>query len=506
MAISILYEPTDPNAANSNLIYTVSGSYVGQPQHSYVCNVFKIGDPASPYAQIKQVANPNGTATFNLNNLVFDALDYKDVWKTPILSGSSFFSSSVPSDTYEFSGGTDPTGSSNWAFQFREQFSTSPTGSLIFTGSVIGVVNTFIGTWDGNDPNDVNITSYEGTAAYNALSYNFPSSSFYTSQGSWNPQLTDDPYKFVGRYKDPLNLPPFTLAYKTVGSQDYDTVSILAGPSLNTPSGTIKAGTKFLIAITGPTPNPQIGYYQSTRQVTGVPALERTNSQYLLHMGLGPANIRDFVNSGQPGSTNNDLVNIANGNYIGYIVYSDTFYFAYFNEKFAYNNYDHATASGGVYRGEYFDKVTANEKLRFAFINRYGVYDYFNCYGALKRSTALQKDMVNLPRVDYSSFNTTYDISRRGVQDYFTDFTDTYSIQTQPLNKPMSKWLEQLFDSPRVFVQQGSEFIPIQITNSQYQHNNNQARNKDFTYTIQFRPAKGREIYSTTPDPCSTTI
>ena len=135
--------------------------------------------------------------------------------------------------------------------------------------------------------------------------------------------------------------------------------------------------------------------------------------------------------------------------------------------------------------------------LRFAFINKYGFYDYYNIINPLRRETNLQKSFVSLPKVDYSSAVSTYSIEAGAETDYYTDTSDTYTIDTDYIDQDTANWLEQLLESPEVYIQQGTEFVPIVITNSEYEHNNSTARNKLFKYSITFEVSNGRLIQST---------
>jgi len=60
----------------------------------------------------------------------------------------------------------------------------------------------------------------------------------------------------------------------------------------------------------------------------------------------------------------------------------------------------------------------------------------------------------------------------------------------------MANYLEELLDSPEVFVQQDDEFVPVVINNQSYISNQSTARNKLFQYTIEFSPANGRDLES----------
>jgi len=140
------------------------------------------------------------------------------------------------------------------------------------------------------------------------------------------------------------------------------------------------------------------------------------------------------------------------------------------------------------YRYEVSDE-THREKVRFAFINKLGAWDYFNNYNPVQQTTAVNREQYTANRVDYSSLTSTYDITRRGLSDFHTSVDDSFTVQTDYLDKTNANWLEELIESPSVYIQRNGEFIPIVILNSSYTANTNQARQKLFQYTLEFIPS-----------------
>jgi hypothetical protein len=140
------------------------------------------------------------------------------------------------------------------------------------------------------------------------------------------------------------------------------------------------------------------------------------------------------------------------------------------------------------YRYEVSDE-THREKVRFAFINKLGSWDYFNNYNPVQQTTAVNREQYTANRVDYSSLTSTYDITRRGLSDFHTSVDDSFTVQTDYLDKENANWLEELIESPSVFIQRDGEFVPIVILNSSYTANTNQARQKLFQYTLEFIPS-----------------
>ena len=141
-----------------------------------------------------------------------------------------------------------------------------------------------------------------------------------------------------------------------------------------------------------------------------------------------------------------------------------------------------------TYRYEASDE-THREKTRFAFINKLGFWDYYNNYNPVRQAIEVEREQYTAPRVDYSSRLSTYDISRRGRTDYHNSTDDVFTVDTDLLDKTNANWLEELIESPEVYIQRNGEFIPIIITDTSYTSNTNQARQKQFKYTINFKPS-----------------
>lgn len=155
-------------------------------------------------------------------------------------------------------------------------------------------------------------------------------------------------------------------------------------------------------------------------------------------------------------------------------------------------NYVEVSVSSSIGLQSYRYKTSTDcnkEKVRFAFINKLGSWDYFNNYNPVQQTTAVNREQYTANRVDYSSLTSTYDITRRGLSDFHTSVDDSFTVQTDYLDKTNANWLEELIESPSVYIQRNGEFIPIVILNSSYTANTNQARQKLFQYTLEFIPS-----------------
>ena len=129
------------------------------------------------------------------------------------------------------------------------------------------------------------------------------------------------------------------------------------------------------------------------------------------------------------------------------------------------------------------------EYTRFAFINQYGFWDYYNVYNPLRSNNQVDRSIYERSFVRYEDSIGSYNASNRGNTQYKTDYDKRFIITTEYINKETSQWLTEMFDSPEVFIQQNGDFVPINIINANITWNMNQSRQKLFQYDIEFKYA-----------------
>ena len=111
MALTVIQDPGNINAAYTRLLYTVSGSISGsQPQFQYVCNDHDSGSN-SLLKRMTQPLNPAGTATFDVARIVQGDLSVDYNWK---INTSTAFNSS----------------SNKFAIRVGDQYGTSISSSV----------------------------------------------------------------------------------------------------------------------------------------------------------------------------------------------------------------------------------------------------------------------------------------------------------------------------------------------------------------------------------------
>ena len=367
MALQLIQQPTDNNAAYTRLLYTVSGSvYTAEPQFQYVCDIYSGSDLIK---RLTQGINPAGTATFDVARIIQGELNIDYNWKinTPTAFNSS---------------------SKTFNIKMGEQYGTSISSSVTVTP---------------DQTNDSLTTFLAIVEPNNGIGYNWQSSSYAA--------LTNQP---------------------TTASMQYDD------------SGTISVYNEDTVYVSQ-------SFYSASS----------TTAQY-------------------------DLVEQKN-----YTI-TDTFSSFPISSSVPYWNYVDVSISSSLGTQEYRYEVsdeTHREKTRFAFINKLGAWDYYNNYNPVKQAINVSREQYTAPRVDYSSTTSTYDIERRGLSDYHNSTDDVFTVITDLLDQTSANWLEELIESPEVYIQRNGEFIPIIITDSDYVANTNQARQKQFQYSINFKPS-----------------
>ena len=129
------------------------------------------------------------------------------------------------------------------------------------------------------------------------------------------------------------------------------------------------------------------------------------------------------------------------------------------------------------------------EGRNFAFINKQGVFDYYRATLVDRQRESFNRKTYKAPYIDYSTTSgvVDYSYSRRGDTQYYASFENKFEVETDWLNTAQADWLFELFESPSVFVQQGSEFVGIIIENASEEYRTNPAGQRMFKYTIKYR-------------------
>lgn len=430
MAVTVINQPTTPNATKTKLVYTISGSNVNQPQYQYVTDIFVSGSN-DLLTRLYTYPNLTGNGIVDVARVLDDNLEFDNYWQ---ITGSIAPQESVK--TFDI--------------RFGEAFGTSISSSVtIFTGSSANFIKVFPGIVDPN----------EG-------SFNFNTSSF--SQLTENSYLTNNPAAQTGTEE---SLPNKTYAY-LINSTDYLTLTVFQDLFI----------TPGRIGITAQKVENGVATVVTSSFIDLSPLSASFNT-----IGVGPQNLADldagYANFFASGSINalntkNDPGGIA----------------IYINDL-----WDGIPRTSGGFANISLNglkqplKQCSDEYTRFAFINNYGFWDYYNIYNPTRKVTNVERNIYDQNYVDYSSNTSIYSYEKLGKTQYNTGYTDTFEITTDYVDGPISTWLTELFDSPDVYIQDKGVFIPVVIINSAYEWNMNENRQKLFQYTIQYQYANKRQ-------------
>jgi len=229
--------------------------------------------------------------------------------------------------------------------------------------------------------------------------------------------------------------------------------------------------TLNIIAAQGAFDGALVQFYNSnlTPQGAGLP-IENTAytadtiNNRLLHIPIGPQNLIEF-----------------NASFIPYI--SNPSSYPYYSVKLIYELTD------GPFHLFKNEECLTFEGRNFAFINKQGVFDYYRATLVDRQTEQFNRKTYKAPYINYSTDSgvVDYSYSRRGDTQYFASFSNNFEVETDWLTTEQSNWLFELFESPSVYVQQGSDFIGIIITNASETYRTNPAGQRMFKYTIQYR-------------------
>ena len=134
-----------------------------------------------------------------------------------------------------------------------------------------------------------------------------------------------------------------------------------------------------------------------------------------------------------------------------------------------------------------------SDRQRLAFVNKFGFWDYYTSNTALRRLTSIDRKIYEQDFADLSQRVTTFNSANRGETQYYTEYTDQFEFTTDSVTAEESQWLRELFESDEVFIQSGSNMIPINILNTTETIINTTARNKNYQYTIRYQFSNLRE-------------
>ena len=457
MGVFVTQQPTSINVTGTDLIYTVSSSIANSAQFRFVTDIYQSGSN-NFITRLKTYPNLYGAANINISRELGDQEGYDNTWTITQAEACPEVK--------------------DYIMYFGEEYASSLSSSReVVTGSIGYDLQVFPGGVEVNEGRNFPSASFNPTGLsqvgesprMGSLLSNNPAQQAtylaYTLDGSANFKPTD------------IALP--------IGTQDYATLSILKNPGY-----AINSITGIRIFIGDSSGNQLVD-----TDIYVDPALLATDYSGVIDIPSGPFNF-----------LNNPAINAAfQGDWSAYRLYAISGS-PFFGDTVLSQWYVNPLNPG------YLDTVLANpftfwtdkikdmlpqnpcqEYTRFAWTNQYGMWDYYNVYNPIRRNTAVKRNIYSRPNTRYEDCYAGYDVTNRGERQYMTQYTDTFSISTDYIDKYTSQWLTEMFFSNDVYIQNGNQFEPIIISNRSIDWNMNQYRQKLFNYEIEYKLANQRE-------------
>ena len=442
MAINLRQYSTSPNIGNSNLVHAVTSNSSSQAQFKFVAD---INDSNGDLLQrIKQQPNPNTTGVFDFGNIIPTYLGPTDeVWK-------------IANVTANTACGKD------FKIRFGEEYASTVTGfTSLYTGDTPDAAGNpnvsgsdYIFLLDGvTNPNDL-------------INWNWNSGSKYNEE---------DPLDDV-TFSHQNGLTLFNTSSVRIG--DYHTISFLNGNLGGEGTLDVNLAQDVFAVIyrqydadgtlldTDTLFNTAAGPRTAQTQFWNDVYTTQDENTRLTHWPAGPQNIED---AGVP------------------ILSDDTGYYTMTFYAQATDTFSNLDGIWGEYRFDIDNKNCGYDGVRFAWKNEYGVWDYFNMGLAKSATSNIEREQYQQTFVNYSATNTSpYSKQRRGDSQYQNRVNKTHTANSDYLSQTDADNLRELFYSTNVYVQDGTEFLPVVISNASVTEKTNPRNQKLFTYTVDF--------------------
>jgi hypothetical protein len=446
MAITISQQPTSPNMANNNLVFTISSPSASNAQYQYIADIqysASVGVGTS-LQLIKQQPNPYGYGVFDIGQIINNYLDSDNIWKA-----APFRTNTNTAKRFKVIFGEEwATSISGAAIEYNGQGQVGPPA--VSGSNYYYIINGLV------DP-------------YNKVNWNWPSGSYFT--GSAVSTTT------TFNVQHALTNAPTT---QNIQDGEYATISLING---NFTNSTSSAQDIFVVRVRSYDATGSLlddvdlsnlvsnggGPRANGTQVWSNVAASQTQATQLLNIGVGPQNLAD---AGDPlGST-----------WAYYIVQPVG------QQSAGVVNY---SGSYATIRYEKQGPICGYDGVRFAWKNEYGVWDYFTFTLNDSEDSTIERQGYTQTFVNFGTAidSVPYDKQRRGALQFYNKLATTQKANSNWLSQDEADWLKELFYSANVFQQVGSDFFPIVITSSTLVEKRNPRTQKLFQYEIEFQPA-----------------
>ena len=438
MAITIRQEPTTPNQANADLVYLLSSTNSNEPQFQFV---MEVSDGTDTYT-FKQQPSPNDRAVFDMGQVAPDFIGFDVPWKTPFIQQSVNSGKEIST-------------------VFYEEYGTSTSSSVARYNGVSGS----------------GVYLLDGVVETNSGGWNWDSGSYYTSSAT----PTGGVENFSLQHG--LTNSPTTQSIK---DDEYQTLSIING---NFDDSDLVAQDIYYIQVNvyneagsniqnfgwfniGPNGGGPRATNELQEWTNGGVYSAQDNGTRLIHVASGPQNFADAGNT-------------LNSSWASY--------------KITLMGQEGPGIEDGnaIYAERWFTKSDGEcgySGTRFAFLNELGGYDYYSFDLADTKQDNITRETYEQTFINYTAGGSSvpYNISRRGNKIYSIAYEETRTAESNYLTQSEADWLRELVESPNVFIQEGGEFLPVVISNTNFTYKTNPRGQKLYTLSIQYKMSNPR--------------
>ena len=471
-SLNLISSPFAVNATTNNLPFVVTSPSASAAQFKLVTDIYIPQRSTARLTRIKTAPS----ASLCMIDIARIAADYL-TYDTPmtVVGGTGSFANAA-----------------QFKIVMGEEYADSPSGSIVrYDGNGnVGEPN-FTASFSGSG-NGLG-TLIPAVNEYSNLSYDWPEQEWYMDSATPTPFLTNDPNFTLSGIVNAGGTPT-----KRAHDYDWETISLITDGQYN--EGITFVDVKLYNVAAAPV-YTDTNYYTTQGPRDLAP---------LQHIGIGPANVSassavaaSYIANGDWTKLRFDFEFISGDNRIVEIQREECYY------------YDQNLAK------EYPDEDETRRikgRTRFAFINKFGVMDYYNVNNPAKKTAQIKRKDYTQPQLPWTTLSGTsgaiFDAGKRGKDTYSTTFTDQFEVTTDYLDQEYSDWLSELIESPSVFIQSdslnnqlnlnktnffeeraaiGNGFVPINIKNASYIWKNNKFRQKLFQYDLKWELSNTEE-------------
>ena len=465
MSITIQQYPGQLNLANSDMLWEVTSNSSSQPQYQFITNLQD--GCGTVLTSVKQQPNPSYKGVFNLGRITKQYLGF-DTAQFNMGADSLFYKNTNTGKFFKVVFGEEYGTSTTSSVNVYNGITNATTGSPAYSGSIPyyylinGTIDPNYGYWNWQTGSFYKPQATPSTATFN---YNVALTDAARTQSA---HVTD--YLTIGILNGALNA-------STSSAQDIYAVDI----NIYSASVVVNSTTEYNYNSTGLNSfgGPRVNNSQLWSAVSAVQTCtnntgSQTSGSFLLNVGIGPQNITNrggYDLSTQPW----DYYTVTLRPQAGAATVNTSASW----DSFTILKQDYSCGYTGV---------------RFAWVNDYGTWDWFNFTLQANLNTTLDRGVYKQTFVPYntSTNDVAYNIQRRGNNAYYTNINENFTANSDWLTQEEADWLTKLFYSPSVYIQDGFNMVPIIITDNTFVTRTNPRTQKTFQYAVNYTLANNK--------------